>query len=335
MEAADGNDCLPPSIPLLVIAGPTATRKTEMALRIAERLGGEIVGPRCGEIISADSMQIYRRLDAGTSKPTAEERARAPIHLIDFVEPDDPYTVADFQRDARRVIEEIHARGNLPILCGGTGLYIRAVLQGFAFPRAEDPCEQETRHRLQTEAEADGVAALHERLRQVDPVAADRIGPADTRRIIRALEVFEMTGRPISELQRVDAPSGLRYNAAYFVLSCPRPALYRRIEARVDAMLASGWLEEVRGLAEQGYPSSLQSLQAIGYRRLLEFLRGVRGWEETVGLIKQDTRRFAKRQETWFRREPQARWLVWENETEFDALERTIAIVAARLGKNR
>ena len=301
-------------------------------------------------------MQIYRRLEVGTAKPTAEERARAPIHLIDFVEPDEPYSVAQYQRDARAAIAAISARGKLPILCGGTGLYIRAVLQGFSFPTAEDPRQQEVRQRLQAEAERDGLPALHERLRAVDPEAAERINVADAKRIVRALEVFELTGEPMSRQQTamlpgcragartppnaapnggavqaralqtsvpvqppafVDAPEGLGYNAATFVLTSPRPALYRRIEARVDAMIAAGWLEEVRALREAGYDPGLQSLQAIGYRQIVQHLAGERDWDETVRLIKQETRRFAKRQETWFRRDSEAVWLSWEDETQF------------------
>lgn len=275
-------------------------------------------------MISADSMQIYRRLGVGTAKPTADECARAPIHLIDFVEPDQPYSVADFQRDARKAIAGVHERGRLPILCGGTGLYIRAVLRGFRFPIAEPAATQKVRERLQEEAQSLGLDALHERLRRVDPVAAGRIQPADARRIIRALEVTELTGKPMSEQQRVDESGGLGYNAAYFVITSPRELLYRRIEARVDAMLAAGWVAEVEALREQGYSPSLQSLQAIGYRRLLQYLAGERGWDESVRLIKQETRQFAKRQETWFRRDTDAVWLSWADGVEFDSIQTTI-----------
>ena len=315
----------PVGIPLLVIAGPTAAGKTELALRLAEAHGGEVV--------SADSMQIYRRLEVGTAKPTPEERARAPIHLIDFVEPDEPYSVAQYQRDARKAIADIAGRGKLPILCGGTGLYVRAVLHGFSFPAAEDPRQQEVRRRLQAEAEAQGLPALHDRLRRVDPEAAERINIADAKRIIRALEVFELTGEAMS-VQRsacVDASEGLGYNAAYFVLTSPRPALYRRIEARVDAMIAAGWLEEVRALREAGYDPGLQCLQAIGYRQIVQHLAGEREWDETVRLIKQETRRFAKRQETWFRRDGEAVWLSWEDEAQFGIAQGAVSAAVAKL----
>lgn len=291
-----------PPIPLLVIAGPTAAGKTELALQVAERAGGEIV--------SADSMQIYRRMDIGTAKPTAEERARAPIHLIDFVPPDGEYTVADFCRDAARVIAEIAARGRLPILCGGTGLYIRALTEGFDFPAG--PEDESVRARLRAEASEAGAEHLHARLTEVDPAAAARIAPGDTRRIVRALEVYELTGEPISAAQRrraVDAPAVPEYNCAKYVLTAPRELLFARIERRVDAMMGAGWVDEVRELLASGVSAQSQSMQAIGYRHLLQHLSGERGLEETVELIKRDTRRYAKRQMTWLRGGRDYRWL--------------------------
>lgn len=296
-------------IPLLVIGGPTATGKTEAALRVAERHGGEIV--------SADSMQIYKGLDLGTAKPTAAERARAPFHLVDVVDPLQPYTVADFQRDARAAIADIHGRGKLPILCGGTGLYIRAVLGGLSFPPGAIPETQESRRRLEDEAEEGGLAALHRRLAEVDPPTAARVAPSDRKRIIRALEVYEHTGAPFSALARVDEAGQVHYNAATFALVCPRPMLYRRIEERVDAMLAAGWLDEVRRLRERGLTSAHQAMQAIGYRHLLAYLERDGEWGQVVTDIKQDTRRYAKRQVTWFRRE-NVRWLEWSTGEEFD-----------------
>ncbi len=304
------------AIPLLVIGGPTATGKTEAALRIAERYNGEIV--------SADSMQIYREFNIGTNKPSADERARAPFHLIDFVDPRQPYTVADFQRDAQAAIADIHARGKLPILCGGTGLYIRAVLRGLSFPPGASPEAQNIRRRLEAQADEEGLPSLYQRLCDVDPVSAARIAPADRKRIIRALEVYELTGRPFSALARIDKNAQEQYEAASFVLSCPRPLLYARIEARVEAMIAAGWLEEVRRLYAAGLTAAHQPMQAIGYRHLLEYLLHNGDFSAVVAMIKRDTRRFAKRQCTWFRREPMI-WLEWTNSAEFEALVERMA----------
>lgn len=311
-------------IPLLVIAGPTATGKTEMALRVAERVGGEI--------ISADSMQIYRDMDIGTAKPTAEERARAPIHLIDFVPPTGEYTVADFCRDAGREIARVHARGRLPIVCGGTGLYLRALTEGFEFPPG--PRDTSVRARLLNEAAEVGTEALHARLRTVDPAAAKRIEPGDLRRIIRALEVFELTGQPLSALQRrraVDAPAVPDYNCAKYVLTAPRELLFTRIERRVDAMMDAGWLAEVQRLLAAGVTAASQSMQAIGYRHLLQHLAGERGLEETVALIKRDTRRYAKRQMTWLRGDRGYRWLSIADEATQRACTEMITTAAVRL----
>ncbi len=286
-------------IPVIVIAGPTAAGKTEMSLQVAERTGGEIV--------SADSMQIYERMDIGTAKPTAEERARAPIHLVDFVPPDGEYTVADFQRDARRLIGEIHARGNLPIVAGGTGLYLRALTEGFDFP--PPPEDEEVRERLWAEVDDVGAEAMHERLCEVDPDSAERIDPGDARRIVRALEVYETTGRPMSQERDVDGKAAVNYNCAKYVLTPPRKQLFGRIDRRVDAMIAAGWIHEVRDLIDAGVPSDAQSMQAIGYRHLREHLAGECDREETIRLIKRDTRHFAKRQLTWFRSGENYHWL--------------------------
>jgi tRNA dimethylallyltransferase len=291
-----------------VIAGPTATGKTEAAVRVAEHVGGEI--------ISADSMQIYRELEAGTAKPTPEERARAVFHLVDFVDPREPYSAADFQRDAHEAIAGVHARGKLPILCGGTGLYIRAVLGGLSFPPGATPVTQEIRERLEAEADRLGLAALHKRLAQVDPASAERLPPADRRRVIRALEVYEHTGTPFSALARVDAAAQVHYNAATYVLTCPRSLLYQRIDSRVETMLAGGWLQEVVSLRESGLTTAHQAMQAIGYRHLLNYLEVDGDFGHLIELIKRDTRRFAKRQLTWFRRD-ESQWLEWGTPQEY------------------
>ena len=316
-------------VPLLVIGGPTATRKTDLALRVARAVGGEI--------ISADSMQIYRGLNIGVAKPGAAQRAAARFHLVDFVAPDEPYTVADFQRDARRAIVEALGRGALPILCGGTGLYLRAVLEHFAFPPAAPHRQREVREALERELAAVGGEAMHRRLAAADPQAAARIAPGDARRITRALEVLALCGAPAGNLPRVDENPAVQYNRSYHVLSRPRPDLYRDIEGRVDDMVAAGWLEEVAWLRAQGYGPALQSMQAIGYRDLLRWLMdnqtGGRGAvpEQVIATIKRDTRRFAKRQLTWFRREVGARWLQWADDADFETVVRLVIRDAQRL----
>ena len=311
----------PRSIPLLVIAGPTATGKTEIAVEVAEAVGGEV--------ISADSMQIYKAMDIGTAKPTAELRARVPFHLTDIVQPDEPYNVARHQTAARSAIEETYQRGHLPILCGGTGLYIRAVLEHYDFPPG--PGDPQVRQRLRQEAQEVGEHHMHERLRQVDPEAAQRLAPNDLKRIIRGLEVYELTGQPLSAQQSVDESPPVKYEALSFVACCPRAVLYRRIEERIDQMLAAGWLEEVRHLAEAKYDAALQSMQAIGYRHLLAYSVGEAHWAATVEAIKRDTRRFAKRQLTWFRHQDGFIWLWWANQDEFRRVVQTVTEAAHRL----
>ncbi len=302
------------TVPLLVIAGPTAVGKTDIAVSVAGEVGGEIV--------SADSMQIYKGMDIGTAKPTAEQQSQVRFHLIDVVEPDESYNVSMFQRDAQHAIKEIYQRGHLPILCGGTGLYIRAVLEHYNFPPA--PEDKQLRQHLRRQAEKVGSGQMHQQLEQVDPETAQRLAPSDTKRIIRALEVYELTGQPISALQSVDGRPQLEYNTAGFVVCCPRAVLYRRIEERIQQMLSAGWLEEVRRLAQVGYHSGLQSMQAIGYRHLLAYLAGNADWSTSVQLIKRDSRRFAKRQLTWFRHQTDFTWLMWANQQQFDRVVQTI-----------
>jgi len=280
-------------IPLLVIAGPTASGKTEAALRVAEAVPAEIV--------SADSMQIYRHMDIGTAKPTEAERSRAAFHLVDFVDPRTRYTVADFQADARQAICDIYQRGRLPILCGGTGLYIRAVLEHLQFPPALSEQQEQVRSRLRMEADTLGSQALHRRLAQIDPEAAAGIQPHDARRVVRALEVIHITGRPFSAQQQIDETPPVHYNSQGYILTRPRELLYAGIERRVEQMLAAGWLSEVQALREMGCGLAHQSMQALGYKHLLAYLADQVSYEETVRTIKRDTRRFAKRQLTWFR----------------------------------
>jgi tRNA dimethylallyltransferase len=281
---------------VVVILGPTAVGKTAVGLRVAEQIGGEI--------ISADSAAVYRGMDIGTAKPTAEERARVRFHLIDVADPDEPFTAAKFRELALEAIRDIQARGKRVLIVGGTGLYLRVLLHGFSL--APPPRDPTIRKRLQQEAREQGLPALYARLQQVDPQAAARIHPNDAVRIIRALEVYEMTGKPVSEWQH---RAERELPARKFGLTMPRPLLYQRINARVDQMMAQGFLQEVQNLLSKGYNRDLPALKGLGYRHLIAYLMGERGLEEAVALWKRDTRRFAKRQMTWFRREPGVHWL--------------------------
>lgn len=287
------------AIPLLVVVGPTAVGKTAVSVECCLRLNGEIV--------SADSMQVYRHMDVGTAKPTADERRGVAHHCIDIVEPDEDYSVARFKDDAERAIADIDARGKLPVLCGGTGLYVKAVLYGLDLPIAA--ADWELRERLEAEAQRHGAEALHERLRQADPAAAERIHPNNVRRVVRALEVYIMTGKPLSHHHRLDRRSSEKYNVLAFGVNLPRSELYRRIDERVDGMMRRGLLDEVRWLLEHNYSENLIAMKGLGYRQLARCLRGEIDFDTAVYLVKRDTRHYARRQLTWFRAEPALRWL--------------------------
>jgi tRNA dimethylallyltransferase len=307
-------------IPLLVLGGPTATGKTDMALRVAETVGGEIV--------SADAFQIYRGMAIGTAQPTAADRKRAPFHLIAELDPNQPFTVADYQRRAEEALADIWTRGRLPILCGGTGLYLRAVLRHFEIPPTDPQAQREIRARLRQEAAEQGLGALYRRLQQLDPTAAARIAPQDERRLVRALEVWELTGRPFSEVAAVDRVPRLRYNAWTYVLTCPRALLYQRIGGRVEGMLAAGWLAEAQALAEAGLSPALPALRALGYAALFGVLRGETSLAQAAEQIRRETRNYAKRQLTWLRREWGFTWMTWSTPAEYDAFARHLISVA-------
>jgi len=296
-------------LPLVVLVGPTAVGKTAISVAVARAVGAEI--------ISGDSMQVYRGMDIGTAKIRPEEMGGVPHHLIDIKDPDEEFSVAEFQARVDELIPQICARGRLPMLVGGTGLYVRAVVEKYTFtPMEPDP---ELRARLRQEEERHGPGYLHARLAEVDPVSAARLHPNDLFRIIRALEVYERTGIPISATQ-IAAQSEPRYDDLMIGLTMDRQQLYARIDERVDAMLAAGWVDEVRRLLSR-YPPNLRSMQALGYRELVLYLRGFLTWDEAVALIKRNTRRFAKRQFTWFRRE---RRLTWLDVTEPSARNRAV-----------
>ncbi len=282
--------------PLIVIVGPTAVGKTALAVQVAEVLGAEIV--------SADSRQIYRKMDIGTAKPTAEELRRAPHHLINIVDPDEVLTLAQYQEKAYRIICQLHEQGKALLLVGGTGLYVRAVIEGYTVP--EVPPQPALRQRLEREAALHGTGALHARLSTVDPEAAGKIDPRNVRRVIRALEVYEVTGHPISTLQRKNPPP---YHIVQIGLTLPREVLYERIDRRVDRMIAAGLAEEVQRLADAGYGWELPSMSALGYAQMGAYLRGECTLDEAVSKIKRDTRRFVHRQYTWFRlNDPRIHW---------------------------
>ena len=282
--------------PLIVILGPTAVGKTETSLQLAERLQGEI--------ISADSRLFYRGMDIGTAKPTLEEQARAPHHLIDVANPDETWSLAMFQSEAQRIIADIHARGRLPFLVGGTGQYIRAVTEAWEIPEAAP--DLRVRHTLENWSVEIGPDGLHHRLAVLDPIAAERIDPRNMRRTIRALEVTLLTGKPFSA-QKSRGPS--RYRLLQLGLTRPRPELYVRVDARIEAMLAAGFVAEVRDLLAAGYDPDLPSLSAIGYRQMIEHLQGEIDLEEAIMLMKRITRQFVRRQANWFKlNDPDIQW---------------------------
>lgn len=285
------------SPPLLALVGPTAVGKSELALRLAETLPahGSAV-----ELVSADSRQIYRGMDLATAKPTLAEQRRVPHHLIDIVDPDQELTLADYQSRAYAAIDAIFARGNLPFLVGGTGLYVRAVVEGYNIPRVPpDPARR-------AELERQPAVELYSRLQTLDPTAAETILPNNTRRIIRALEVIEATGRPISQQQTRQPPP---FAVHQIGLSLPRPLLYERLDARIDRMMAQGLVDEVRGLVARGYAFTLPSMTGLGYREIGGFLRGELSLSEAVQLLKRNTRKFIRHQANWFRpTDPRIRW---------------------------
>jgi tRNA dimethylallyltransferase len=282
--------------PVFIILGPTAVGKTEVSLQLAERLEGEIV--------SADSRLLYRGMDIGTAKPSQEERARVPHHLIDVAEPDEIWSLAVFQREARRAVHEIHDRGRLPFLVGGTGQYLRAVTEGWQPPTISP--NETLRAALENWAEEIGTEAFHHRLSILDLEAASAIDHRNLRRTIRALEVIFLSGKRFSE-QRMRGVSP--YRTLQIGLNRPRPELYARVDERVDAMLAAGLVDEVRGLLERGFSPDLPTLSAIGYKEILAHLQEEISLEEAVRLIKRNTRIYVRRQANWFKEnDPDIHW---------------------------
>jgi tRNA dimethylallyltransferase len=305
---------------LLVLLGPTAVGKTRLSLELAAAYDAEI--------ISGDSMQVYRGMDIGTAKITPEEMQGIPHHLIDIHDPDFPFSAAEFQEQGRRVIEEISDRGKLPFIVGGTGLYIESLCYGFRF--SEAVADEAFRKEQDEYADKHGALALHARLEAVDPVSAARLHPNDRRRIIRALEIYHQTDQTLSSShagQKKESP----YDLCLVGLTMDRKILYKRIEDRIDQMLAEGLVEEVRGLLERGYGRGLVSMQGLGYKEIAAYLAGEMTYEEAVILLKRDTRRFAKRQLSWFRHMNEIEWIDVGEEQNFSGnFEKIRDIIAGK-----
>ncbi|MGM0470744.1 MAG: tRNA (adenosine(37)-N6)-dimethylallyltransferase MiaA [Bacillota bacterium] len=284
--------------PLVAIVGPTAVGKTKLSLELAARLNGEI--------ISGDSMQVYRGMDIGTAKPTPEERQGIPHHMIDILDPKEDFSVADFQERVDELIPDIVAKEKLPLLVGGTGLYIKALIQGFLFPDMEN--DWELRERLEAEAEEHGTEYVHDKLKEIDPTLADKLHPNDLRRVIRGIEVYQQTSKTTTYYKKKAQERPPRYRAVKIGLRRKRDKLYERINQRVDLMMEDGLLEEVRELYKAGYDRELTSMQGLGYKELIGYFEDEYDLEEAVRLIKRNTRHFAKRQLTWFRKDEEIHW---------------------------
>lgn len=291
--------------PLIILTGPTASGKTALSVELAKRIGGEI--------ISADSMQVYRYMDVGSAKVTKEEMDGVLHHLIDVLDPQDAFNVVVFQEMAKKAMEEIYQNGHIPIVAGGTGFYIQALLNDIDF--TENDGDTKYRQSLEKLAAEQGVNVLHEKLREVDPDSADAIHANNVKRVIRALEFYEKTGKRISEHNEEERQKESPYNFAYYVLNMDRARLYSRIDVRVDKMVEDGLVEEVEKLRSMGCTRDMVSMQGLGYKEILDYLNGELSLDEAVYVLKRDTRHFAKRQLTWFKREKEVTWV---NQEEFD-----------------
>ncbi len=296
-----------PTIAVIILTGPTGVGKTESAIRLAERLGAEIV--------NADSMQVYRYMDIGTAKPTQEQRARVPHHLLDVVFPNEASDAGLYLRRAQPVIRGLQERGKIPLVVGGTGLYLKALTHGIC---EAAPGDARVRQQLQEELREHGLTKLYSDLQRVDPDLAGRVQPRDRQRILRALEVFRVTGRPLSSRQAQHGFRSNLYRTIKIFLNRPREELYQRINQRVQAMMAQGFLEEVRSLLERGYGPELKSMQSLGYRHLAAHLAGKLALTAAVEAIQRDSRRYAKRQLTWFRADQEYAWLPPDQPEELD-----------------
>ncbi len=299
--------------PPLVLVGPTAVGKTEAAIRLAERIGAEI--------ISADSQQVYRRLDIGTAKPTPQEKGRAAFHLCDFLEPAEQYNAAFWKRDAEGVLFDLWSREKTAVICGGTGMFVKALLENWSL--TETPAIPELRETLRCELAERGAKALHAELVEVDPLTAEKIHPNDPVRIVRALEVYRGTGQPLSE--RRDAKN--RRAAVQIGLTMDRAVLYRKIDRRVETMFARGWVDETAFLRDSGLSDTSPGLKCLGYKEICAFLRGETTLAQTVETVQRNTRRYAKRQWTWFHADPTVHWINITHLNSAEATERILAVL--------
>lgn len=288
--------------PLIIITGPTAAGKTALSIALAKAVGGEI--------ISADSMQIYRHMDIGSAKIRPEEMEGIPHHLIDVLEPWEDFNVVTFQQLAREAVADIRSRGRIPILAGGTGFYIQALLYDIDFK--ENPEGGAIRRELEALASEQGPEHLHRLLKEVDPESAEAIHAHNVKRVIRALEYYRQTGEKISVHNAREQQKESPYDFRYYVINMERSRLYQRIDQRVDLMLKEGLVDEVKALQQMGCKRGMVSMQGLGYKEILDYLNGACTLEEAVYTLKRDTRHFAKRQLTWFKRERDVRWLPWE-----------------------
>lgn len=297
--------------PLIILTGPTAVGKTKASIGLAKALNGEI--------ISADSMQVYKYMDIGSAKIRPEEMDGIKHYLIDELEPDEEFHVVRFQQMAKAAMEEIYAKGKVPIVVGGTGFYIQALLYDIDFTENEE----DTAYRMELEqiAKENGPEKLHEMLREVDPESADAIHANNVKRVIRALEFYKLTGQKISEHNEKERAKKSPYEFCYFVLNDDRKLLYDRIDLRIDKMMEEGLLEEVSSLKNKGYTKDMVSMQGLGYKEILDYLNGECSLEEAIYILKRDTRHFAKRQLTWFRRE---RDVIWVDKNNYDHDEEKI-----------
>lgn len=307
--------------PLIILTGPTAVGKTALSVKLAKVINGSI--------ISADSMQVYRGMDIGSAKVTKEEMGGIKHYLIDVLEPDEEFHVVRFQQMAKEAMAEIYQEGKIPILTGGTGFYIQSVLYDIDFTSQQE--DTAYRERLEELAKEQGNEVLHAMLQEVDPVSAEKIHANNVKRVIRALEFYEKTGTPISEHNEKEAAKESPYVFCYFVLNDDRQRLYDRIELRIDQMLEQGLVDEVRKLKEKGYHKEMVSMQGLGYKEILAWLDGEISYEEAVYILKRDTRHFAKRQLTWFRREKDVIW-VDKDKFNYDD-DRILSFMTAKIDK--
>lgn len=297
--------------PMIILSGPTAVGKTALSIELAKKVNG------C--IISADSMQIYKYMDIGSAKIMPEEMQGVKHYLIDELLPEEEFNIVRFQSMAKAALDEIYANGQIPIIAGGTGFYIQALLYDIDFNQQD--ADEEYRNELEAYAIEFGNDALHRKLKEIDPVSAEKIHANNVKRVIRALEYFKLTGKPISEHNEAESEKESPYNFAYFVLTDDRANLYQRIEKRVDIMMEQGLLDEVKKLKDMGYHRSMVSMQGLGYKEILDYLDNKCSLEEAVATIKLETRHFAKRQLTWFRRE---REVIWMDKSQFDYNEKVV-----------